>query len=241
MDWVEYFKENRANRVVVPPDAEVVVDARMRELLVRSLQRFQKGESGDGAHLRRVAARTGDVTYQEAVLLFVAEEQVHADLMACSIRAMNGQLLKRHWTDVLFRLSCLLSGLRSELMVILVAETIALRFFSALHLGTIDPLMRSVFAQIGQDERGHIAFHCDSLRPALSTLPAFLKWPLRLAWKQFFRLALLLVVYDHGPLLWEMGISSNVFWRECMGAFGVVQGFVFAPVPRPQVKRVEAQ
>jgi hypothetical protein len=241
MDWVEYFRLNRENRVSVPPGAEVSLDPRLRELLVRSLQRFQKGESGDGAHLRGVAARTGDPAYEEAVLLFVREEQVHADLMARCIEAMGGELLRRHWSDALFRLSCLVSGLRAELMVILVAETIALRFFSALHKGTGDPVLRAVFAQIGQDERGHIAFHCDTLRPAISSLPAFLKGPLRLAWKHFFRLALLLVVYDHGPLLWEMGLSSGAFWRECTGAFDAVQEFVFAPLPRAQARPVEAR
>lgn len=241
MDWVEYFRLNRENRVTVPADAKVALDPALQALMVRSLQRFQKGESGDGAHLRRVAARTGDPAYEEAVLLFVREEQEHADLMARSIEAMGGRLLRRHWTDALFRLSCLLSGLRSELMVILVAETIALRFFSALHKGTDDPVLRAVFAQIGQDERGHIAFHCDSLRPALSSLPGFVKWPLRAAWKHFYRLALLLVVYDHGPLLWEIGVSSGVFWRECMGAFDAVQGFVFAPLPRTQVRPIEAR
>ncbi len=89
-------------------------------------------------------------------------------------------------------------------------------------------MLRPIFAEIGQDERGHIAFHCDTLRPALSTLPAPVKWALRAAWKVFFRAALMLVIYDHGPLLWEMGVSSGEFWQECCRAFDAVQGFVFA-------------
>ena len=82
MDWLTYFEHNRASRTSIPWDAGMHIDERLRGPIARSLQRFQLGESGDGAHLKRLAASTGDARYMAAIDLFVLEEQEHAALMA---------------------------------------------------------------------------------------------------------------------------------------------------------------
>src|SRR5207244_3249905 len=110
-----------------------------------------------------------DRAYIAAIDLFVEEEQEHASLTGRVLRGLGAPLLERHWSDKAFRLLCFMSDLRMELMVILVAEVIAKRYFEILHDATNDPVLRATCAQIGHDEEGHIAFHCDSLRPAFST------------------------------------------------------------------------
>ena len=64
---------------------------RLEPALVRSLQRFQAGEDGDGASLIAKSAKAGDHDYLSAVRLFVAEEQNHARLLK-NVLAYAGQL-----------------------------------------------------------------------------------------------------------------------------------------------------
>src|SRR5436853_6547379 len=82
MEWTAYFERNRASRLTIPWEREILVEPHLRAPLIRSLQRFQVGEQGDGLHLRAAAAATGDADYAYAIALFVAEEQEHARLLA---------------------------------------------------------------------------------------------------------------------------------------------------------------
>ncbi|HZV35339.1 MAG TPA: ferritin-like domain-containing protein, partial [Verrucomicrobiae bacterium] len=158
-NWLKYFEHNRDHRREIPWDLGVNVDARMCAPLIHSLQRFQVGESGEGRHLRKQAATTNDDVYTASIDLFIKEEQEHARLMAEILRRMNAKLLNHHWSDACFILLRRLFGLNQELLVLLMPEMIAKRFFRALHDGSKDPVLQAVFAQIMHDEEGHLAFH----------------------------------------------------------------------------------
>src|ERR1039458_6158260 len=107
IDWLAYFRQNRLDRRGVAWHEGILLDPRLRGPLVRSLARFQLGESSDGARLlaaaRRLSRKTGDEAYSEAIALFIAEEQEHSRLLAKVLELMNVPLLRRHWTDSLFR------------------------------------------------------------------------------------------------------------------------------------------
>ena len=79
-DWSKYFEHNRKHRREIPWEQGVHVPAPLRSDLIRSLQRFQLGESGDGFFLRRNASGQ-PMAYREALDFFIAEEQEHARLM----------------------------------------------------------------------------------------------------------------------------------------------------------------
>lgn len=229
MDWVEYFARNRVERIYIPWELGVDVAPHLRSALASSLQRFQIGESGDGAHLRRVAARTGDRQYALAIEAFVREEQEHAAIMAGVLRCLDAPLLARHWSNGCFRLLCLVSGLRTELLVLLVAEMVAKRYFRLLLESTSDSVIGAMCRQILHDEDGHIAFHCDTLRPTLLRLPLPVQWVLRAVWRAFFGVVCLLVTYDHRALLRATGCRPASFHRECLALFDAVASQVFAP------------
>ena len=89
-DWLSYFERNRARRMLIPWECGIIVEPHLRDPLIRSLQRFQVGEQGDGRHLRMGAAATGDPAYVAAMALFVEEEQEHARLLARLIEAEAG-------------------------------------------------------------------------------------------------------------------------------------------------------
>ena len=88
----------------------------MRADFVRSLQRFQLGESGDGRCLRRNALAEPP-EYREALEWFIREEQEHARLMGCVLDALEEPRLEWHWTDWGFEKVRRLLGLKMEIMV----------------------------------------------------------------------------------------------------------------------------
>ena len=167
--WRAYFERNRAERLPIPwhewKNGGPKMSESLRGPLLRSLVRFQIGESGEGLHLKAGAAKTENVDYQAAIALFIGEEQEHSRWLAGLVEGMGGTLLTSHWSDRVFVALRRLCGLRVEIMVLLVAEMIAVRYYRALHEGTQnDPVFSHVFAQIRRDETGHVAFHCDVLR-----------------------------------------------------------------------------
>ncbi|HET6261688.1 MAG TPA: ferritin-like domain-containing protein [Chloroflexia bacterium] len=232
MDWVEHFARNRAGRINIPWELGVHVAPHLRATLASSLQRFQIGESGDGSHLRRVAARTGDRQYALAVAAFVREEQEHAAILARVLGCLETPLLERHWSNGCFRLICLVCGLRTELLVLLVAEIVAKRYYGLLLESVPDPVIGAICRQILHDEAGHIAFHCHALRPTLARLPVPAQWAVRAAWRAFFGAVCLLVAYDHRVLLRATGCSPAAFHRDCLALFDTVASRVFAMEPR---------
>ncbi len=208
----------------------------VREPLLRSLQRFQVGESGDGKHLKAGAAKTGNRDYQEAIALFIGEEQEHSRWLAGIIEKMGGTLITSHWSDIVFVWLRRLCGLRLEIMVLLIAEMIAVRYYRALHEGTIaDPVLSHIFGQIRRDENGHIAFHCDVLRGVFASRSFLLRLGVRCVWQTVFALACLLVMIDHRGVLKATNVRPFDFWRDCQRVFHSTAQSIFnpgfAPVP----------
>ncbi len=163
MNWRTYFEQNRLQRRLIPWPVGITVEPHLRTPLIRSSQRFQVGETGEGQHLKMGAAASGDADYAATIALFIAEEHEHARLLERILAELEAPLLKSHWSDSIFVLVRHLMGLKLELVVLLSAELIAKRYYRALYEGTHDPILRAIFAQICDDEEGHIAFHCDFL------------------------------------------------------------------------------
>src|SRR5690349_18496076 len=97
--WLNYFEHNRIHRHEIPWERGIQVEPYLRAPLIRSLQKFQLGESGEGRHLRRRTAAAGDAAYAAAITLFIREEQEHARLMGKVLGQLNAPLLKKHWSD----------------------------------------------------------------------------------------------------------------------------------------------
>ncbi len=227
--WLNYFQGNRKNRVPVPWERGIDIDSSLRRPLVRSLQKFQIGESGDGRRLRRHAAATGDPVYAAAIDLFIREEQEHARLLGELLRLLDAPLLTNHWSDNCFILLRHLFGLRQELMVLLLPEMIAKCYFCALRDGTDDSLLRAVAGQIALDEEGHLAFHVDYLRRAFESMSFSRRILAQVLWRVAFRATCLAVLLDHRPLLRAVGLPPGGFWRDCGGIFDEVAASIFSP------------
>lgn len=231
MDWQEYFLRNGEDRFPIPWEAGVHIGPSLRAPLIRSLQRFQIGESGDGAHLKSGAAQTDEAGYCEAITLFVAEEQEHSRLLGRLLQMLDAPLLGWHWSDFLFTRLRRLMGLHLELLVLLIAEVIAKRYYRAVDEGTDDPVLKAVCAQIRHDEEGHLAFHCDRLNRALGALSVPAALCVGTVWRVVFRLFCLGVIADHSGLLRAVGVPVSVFWRDCGHLFDGIAAHIFGPAP----------
>jgi hypothetical protein len=228
-NWLKYFQYNRAHRSTVPWDHGIKVEPQLYKPLVASLRKFQLGESGDGLRLRRHAASTEDAAYAAAIDLFIKEEQEHARLMGEILRILHEPLLESHWTDNCFMLMRHFFGLHQELMVLLLPEMIAKRYFRALHDGTKDEVLRAVFGQILRDEEGHLAFHVEYLRQAFKGMSFMGRIGTQLIWRFLFRATCVAVMFDHRAVLKNVGVNPHGFWRSCGEIFDEVAAGIFSP------------
>lgn len=218
--WVENFEAEAARRQRVG-DPDWTAGARLHPDVVKSVQRFQVGESGDGANL---IAKAGGGTYGAAVRLFVAEEQNHARMLEHLLRAAGRPTISSHWTDVVFVRLRRALGLRLELMVLLIAETVALRYYRALRDGCRDPLTAEVADRILHDEERHVPFHQARL--------GRVSRPARAFWWLLFAGAVVTVAHDHAPGLRQLGVGP---WQFVVQTLEIVrqQGIMGGDVHRP--------
>ncbi|MEU7484531.1 ferritin-like domain-containing protein [Streptomyces sp. NPDC042319] len=235
-EWTRHFTaEAEGRRRAGDPDW--ARGARAPEAVWRSLQKFQVGEDGDGANLIGKADTAGDADYAAAVRLFVAEEQNHARLLARLLAAGGRPTLTTCWSDRTFVRLRRLLGLRTELLVLMVAELVAVPYYRAVRDGAEDPLVSEVAGRILADERRHIPFHCRRLHASLDALPGR---PLRVLTMAGWRLLMLgataFVALDHGAALRRLGVRRVRFIGAAMAETGPVVAAVLdrsGPPPVP--------
>lgn len=154
--WLAHFQANptrhREAEATVEWDAAPTVSESERRAFIRSFQRFELGESGDGERLLVKAAAAGDPTYLAALELLVREEQKHSALFRRGLDHFDARALDSHWTDAAFTTLRRLFGLRTELGMFLIAETVAMGYFIALAERAPDPVLRGIGRRIEIDE-----------------------------------------------------------------------------------------
>ncbi|MCW2936437.1 MAG: hypothetical protein JWM19_7399 [Actinomycetia bacterium] len=217
-DWVSGFQAAAEQRRA-DGDLDWARGAELDAAIVRSLQRFQLGESGDGANLAAKASLGGDESYATAVRLFIAEEQQHARLLAALLTAANAQLISSHWSDAVFTRLRRALGLRLELMVLFVAEFIALSYYRACRDGTGDPLATEVARRILADEERHVRFHSQRLGLAFAGLHPAAWLAVSWAWQLLMIGTACAVVVDHGAALRRLGVPRRQFAVHVLGGF----------------------
>jgi hypothetical protein len=238
--WLKYFQHNRDNRLPIPWEQRLNPGPKLRKALIASLQRFQIGESGEGLTLQRHVAATGDADYIETIKLFIKEENEHARLMAEILKRLDAPLLESHWSDNAFIALRHVFGLEEELLVLLIPEMIAQRYFRALRDGTKEPIIRAVCEQIMHDEDGHVAFHVSYLQDALAKLPLWRRALLRIGWRVLFRGACAVVMYDHYSVLRAVDVSPAKFWWDAGLIFDQNAAAIFSWAPTHQFFPVAA-
>jgi hypothetical protein len=230
--WIDHFEQNATVHARVDAaidfDAECRLSDAVRRPLIESVRRFQLGESGDGEQLLRKAAQARDPEYLGAAKLFVAEEQRHAALLLRLLGHLGGEPMSRHWSDAVFVRLRRLMGLRTELMVLTVAEVVALSYYGGLAAAGPDPVVRAVAARIVADEHPHVRFQQDRLRAGFARSGVPLRLLAFISWWMIAVGATAVVALDHGPLLGAIGYRRTRFVRDVLTDFAKVAADVLA-------------
>jgi hypothetical protein len=220
--WAEYFEANLARHERL--DAKIPWSARSqlrsvdRVAIAKSLQRFELGERGEGTGLLSKAAARGDAVYDDALVLFVQEEQKHSALFAAALERFGVEPLTEHWSDAVFIVLRRLMGLRTEITLFLIAETVALEYFGALHTSA-DPVIRGVAERVLTDEVEHIRFQIDQLRVGFEGVPVGVRMLAAAAAWTVALGAATVVALDHGPALRACGLRPLRFWGRALRHF----------------------
>jgi hypothetical protein len=224
--WVAHFLHNEhvhatADAAIAFEDPCDIPDS-VRHPLIESVRRFQLGESGDGAQLLHKAARAGDTEYLRAAEMFVAEEQQHAALLLRLLGYLDGQPMRTHWSDAVFVRLRRLMGLRTELMVLTVAEVVALSYYGGLAEAGPDGVVRAVAARIVADEHPHVRFQQDRLRAGFAGSRVVARALAFAFWWLTAIGATVVVALDHGPVLDVIGYRRTRFIRDVLTDFAKV-------------------
>jgi len=218
-EWLLYFQNNKRDRVDLKFENDSWIPLAVRVPLIRSLQRFQIGETGEGKHLRKYARRTNDPKYVECIDLFIKEEQYHALVLAQMIQSMDGVLLTWHWSNLAFIGLRRMLGLKTELFILLIAEIIGKCFYNACAGSLENPRMRDAFSLIVLDEIAHLEFHCEFLHDQMKPFSHAIRQACYLVWSVLFLAACLVFIADHIRAFKAINISPRDFLNDCSNTF----------------------
>lgn len=196
-EWTDYFAKNDTRRLSIDFSGEKPLTEEEKKLIFPSMRAFQKGEGSDGVFLMRTVEefvqKSGEKEYAEAMLWFVKEENWHSAYLRKYMDFYKVEVLENSGYDHIFRRLRQLGGLRCEVTVLVTAEMIALTYYDALSRCVDSPALRSICAQMLEDELPHIMFQSYTLSHFQNRLPDkllrifFMKATLLMVWGAFHR------------------------------------------------------
>ncbi len=253
--WLAYFENNRDSMLRIPWSRGAELTLEEKVAISDSVARFQLGESGQGRHFLRVARKYADRTadaedafYVDALQMFVAEEQRHAELLGRFLDLAEVPRIQQEWSNHCFRRLRHLAGLELIISVLLTAEIIARVYYAALRRATDSTVLKRICEQLLRDEVMHIRFQAERLARIRRRLPC---WRNRLAVRMqrlLFGATCVVVWIGHYHALRRGGLTFSEFWKRSHGEFRVASKLMDPgryeiladwPPPRPGAVRVK--
>jgi hypothetical protein len=214
-NWTQYFVSNRTSLIPIAWDETYELTQLERETILTSLQQFQLGESSEGKHLIQLAeayaAASGDNEYLPALKFFIKEEQRHASDLGNFMLQQGLPLLQAHPVDNIFRLLRHLLTLEVAIVVLLVAEIIAVTYYKVLHNATQSPTLRMICRQILRDEIQHLNFQMNTLIKLRANRSKAEHWLTHQIQRMFFAGTLIVVWVGHAKVYRAGGFSFAKF------------------------------
>lgn len=166
-DWAAYFEKNNNHRLQIDFTHEPPLTVQERNRILPSIQNFQMGEASQGRFLlncaRRYADRYHAPEYLEAMKWFVREENWHSAYLKKYMDYHQLPVRSHSVLNQIFRVLRKIGGLKSEIIVLVTAEIIALSYYRALAECAASPALKSICRQMLRDELPHILFQSSTL------------------------------------------------------------------------------
>lgn len=240
MHWIRWKQhlERNAARPVPTTTAPASLSERQHALLLRSLQRFQLGESGEGRianEIDHVRWSEVDDDFRAVVKLWVREEGRHARILGLMVRALGGALLGRHWSALLFEAGRRAMGPRWKLLIALAAEVGGMVFYRLLGAALPPSGFTAALAELADDERAHLEFQSELFARMAST--GWRKVLLQAGWLLCGGAACAVVLLEHSATLKALGVPRRHTARELAKTWWDASERMRASVPVPPPAR----
>lgn len=217
--WHDYFIQNRQAANAIGWNAPDTLTAEEKACIGKSLAAFQLGEYSEGKGLMKAAAdfaqKHGWPDLIPITKLFIGEEQTHALLLKRFMALHQIELLKKNWTDTVFRRLRKNVGFELSLTVLITAEIVSLVYYKALQRSTNSLLLKGICDKILADEIAHTEYESAILNHLRQAKPAAIRRAV-IRLHQFFLLGTVAVVYwSHKPVLNRGGYDLSRFFAAC--------------------------
>jgi hypothetical protein len=240
-EWRRYFEAN-AQRPLPRVEQAPELEPAQHSALVRSLQKFQLGETGEGRlanQVDTVRLRGVDDDFRACVKMFVREEGRHARVLGFMLRALGAGLVTRDWSAAGFRTLRRMIGVRVKLFVALAAEAVGAGFYGLMSERLPDGEVPRALRELCSDEAAHLRFQSEFFH---SQLPNPIGRALFcLAWAIAGRAAAMIVLVDHRATFRAFGVPLTLAWARMTshvdhGAREIWHPFTLSLSKGPQVR-----
>jgi hypothetical protein len=211
--WRRYFESNLHRAEAIIPTTLDDVSEPLRTELVRSLQIFQAGETGEGRIVAQAARQSGpghDADFVEALRLYIAEEGRHARELGRLVKALGGEPAHTHPSADRFRAVRRLIGFRTKMMVLAGAEVVGGVFYDLLARRAGCAALSRTLGIVVAEERAHLIFQRDYFQ-GLASSPA-MRAAYHAALRSIVVLELGYFAADHRSLLRALDTSPGELW-----------------------------
>ncbi|MBI3720694.1 MAG: ferritin-like domain-containing protein [Sphingobacteriales bacterium] len=231
--WKEWFQFNATHFSQINWEGPDELTVKEKQLITSSLQQFQKGEHSEGKHLYQYAKSTGDLSYVDAIKLFIKEEQTHALVLGQYLDKQSILKINHHWVDNVFRFLRKLAGIKVSIRVLLTAEIISMVYYAALHNATQSNILRLICNQICSDEIKHIHFQCYAIKQFSAQQRSIIKKAIY--WLQYILLkgTVVIVWWHHGAVMKKGGLSFRNFNSQCSQLYNQCAEMIIGKIQIP--------
>lgn len=218
-NWVEYFEYNNKNLLKLDFNNNTELSKEEIDLITPSIKAFQLGEGSEGKHLTKVvknyAQKTGYKDYPEIMKWFIAEENRHSQTLKKFMEVYNIKSVQKLPVDNIFRFLRKLMGIECEIIVLVTAEMVALSYYTALSNATNSTLLKTICAQMLNDELKHVILQSATLHRISKNRNKIINDIIRLIRKILMNLTVFVIGHKFDNLFLKGGYSFKEFKNHC--------------------------
>jgi tRNA isopentenyl-2-thiomethyl-A-37 hydroxylase MiaE len=221
--WLTVFERNAAVESKIPWETKEVLTNQEYNCIKNSVAAFQLGEYSEGKRLIKSAKKYARVhNVQKLVditLLFIKEEQNHSFLLKRFMEKHDIPVIKKNWTDSVFRKLRKNVGYELAITVLITAEIIALTYYKALNNCTSSIVLKAICEKNLKEESVHVEYESRMLNYIRSRQTALRRFVTRYAHRSLFFGTMIVVYFNHKQVLISGGYNFSKFKQNCHKEF----------------------